>query len=78
MVGRLIEQQNLGAIDELSGESEATSLTTAQLGDLTNSRRIRIESEPVKHSVDPRGQLVATFSLEPFEVAVVFREHLRR
>src|SRR5687767_13025978 len=78
MIGGLVEQQYLGAADELSRKPETAQLSSTELCDLTSARSVGIEPEAVQYRVDSRSELVATLSLKSLEVAIVSRQHLRR
>src|SRR5436305_1233759 len=75
MIRWLVEQENIGGAYKLASKTKPASFASAQFGDLPGARSVRIESKAVENGVHARRKLVTSFSLESFEVAVVFREY---
>src|SRR5947209_4369781 len=78
MIGWLVEQQDVGGADELTCESEPSTLATAQLSQWLTACLFRIEAESVQHGINPRGERVSVLTLETLQIAVVALEHLLR
>src|SRR6185295_11725318 len=71
MVGRFVEQQNVGRRHELSHQTEPASLATAELRYGRLARLRWIEAESMQHGVNSGRDGVSPLALEPLEVSAV-------
>ncbi len=78
VVGRLVEEQQVGRRRELAGQGHAAALAAAQGGERLGARGVGVEAEAVQDGVHPRRGLVAALVLEAVQVAVVALQHRRR
>ena len=78
MIRWFIQKQDIGPTHEMPRESKPSALTTTQLFERLSTCFFRIETEPLQHGVHSRSESVATLAIEPFEVAIIVGEHLRR
>src|SRR5690606_17704642 len=71
VVGRLVEQPDVGGRDELPRQTDAAALSAAQSVQPLRARGFRIEAETVQHRVDARAERVAPLALEAVQIAIV-------
>ncbi len=71
VVGRLVEEEDVGGGHELAGQRDAAPLATAEGGHQLGARRLGVEAEAVKHGIDARSEGVPAVALEALEIAGV-------
>src|SRR5690606_36398774 len=71
VVGRLVEQPDVGGRDELPRQTGAAALSAAQSVQPLRARGFKIEAENVQHRVDARAERVAALALEAVQLAIV-------
>jgi hypothetical protein len=78
VIGRLVQQQNIGSTHQLARQPEPAALSSAQLCEWLGSSFLGIEAKALQHCINSRGEGVSAFAVETLEVAIVSRQHLRR
>ncbi len=78
VVGGLVEQEHVGGSHQLLRQPEPAPLAAAQPARDWVRAWSGSKPRPCKHRVDPGGQGIAAFALEPLQVAIVAGQHRRR
>ena len=72
----LVEQQDFGGRGELSGQRDTSAFTATQRADVRGLRRLGVEADAHEHGVDLGGHLIATVTIEAFEIPAVLFHRL--
>src|SRR5512132_3749934 len=78
MISWLVQEKNIGGTHKLPGETKSSALATAQLFEWLSASSLGVEAESLQNSIYTGSEGIATFAIEPLEVAVVSCQHLRR
>src|SRR5207248_10083278 len=77
VIGRLVEQQDVGGRHELTGQAEPAELAAAQRGERRDAGLGGIKLEAVQQGGDARREGIATLALEALQVFAVPRQRSR-